>query len=109
MGIDLSNMFQGVQDAASQTWSDIQTTGVPALEATVEQYGAQQLQKMSNQSTQNANAGITAIQKRPVQPGSFASTFSSVFGGIGQTQVFQQYGLIILAGGAVVLYLIIRK
>lgn len=107
--MDLQSVFQDASTSFSQAVTDFSNTGVPALTASVEQYGAQQLQKLATQNQNAATAGVTAITKRPVAPGSFGATFGSMFGGIGQNVVFQQYGPLILIGGVLVVYLIIRK
>lgn len=107
--MDINQVFGDVSNAASSAWDDFTKTGAPALQASIEQYGAQELAKMAQKDTAAANAGVQSIAARPVVPGSFAATLGSVFGGIGQNVVVEQYWPFIVIGLLGVGYLIVRK
>jgi len=99
---DLSN-------AISSAWNQVTTTGIPAVIAAGEAYGATQLQGMAQANVASATAAAKAIMSSPgATTGSFAATLNGVFSQIAGNAVIKQYGLP-LAIGAIILFIVIRK
>lgn len=99
--MDLGNIWNQVTSAVGQGLDDLSKTAVPALEASLEQHAINILTDQKKAAQENLKNGIQEIQSRPVTPGSFADTFSSVV-----TEGFTSAnGIMILSAGAAILVL----
>ncbi len=110
MGIDFGKIFGDAQDAISDAWGHVTETGVPAVLAGIEQYGANQLSQMAQSHSQQAAAATQKVlQGPPPDPNSLLGSISNSFGQVFQTASVKQYAPWILVGGGVIALLILRK
>ncbi len=86
--MDFSNLFGGIKDQVDQAVTTAEQTGVPALEASLEKWGANTLSTMGDQSQAVVNTNVKSILNSPTTPGSFSSYLANAF----KSPVIQQYG-----------------
>lgn len=97
-----------ISNAISATWNQVTSTGVPAVLAAGEAYGAAQLNGMAQSNVVAATSATKAAMSGPsAAPGSFQASLSNVFSQIAGNAVLKQYGAYIVIG--VVAFIVIRK
>ena len=96
-------MDQG-KAALQKEYDDVVATGVPAIKAGLETWGAQVLTEQANASKAELKSAVVAISKNPPPaPGSIGESFSNLFKEVGGDVAGNKYGLWIVAGvGALV-------
>lgn len=94
MGLDFSELFGNAKDAISQAVEDVKNTGLPALEASLEKWGADKLNEMSKNSQGTVDQNVKEILNRPQDPNGIGAYISNTL----KTPVVQQYGGLMIAG-----------
>jgi hypothetical protein len=106
MGIDFNSIFGQVNDAVAQATADIRNVGVPALEASLEKWGADKLNEMAGQSQKKTDAAVKTVLARPTEPGGFGSYLANTM----QSPLIKQYGTPVAIGAAIlVLFFVMRR
>ena len=79
MGLDINwgDAFGNVKQAVNQGLSDLSKTAVPALQASLEQWGIDVLTKQHEATTKELEAGIKEVTGREAAPGSFGALFGA--------------------------------
>lgn len=95
----------------SSTWSDVTSSGVPAIIAGVENYASQQLSQNARQQAQQSQIAMQQVVSQPGPSNGVMASISKAFSDIGQNAAFKQYGPLILLSAAafVVIGLAIKK
>ena len=94
MGIDFNDLFGQAKNAIDQAFNDVKKTGVPALEASLEKWGADALNKMAQDSQKTVDANVKEILARPQDPNGLGAYLANTF----KSPVMQQYGGFIVVG-----------
>lgn len=102
MSSKVGDIFSGAYNSLQGSVSDIVSTGAPAVLASIEQYGAQQLAGMAQGNITQAQNAANAIAASP-SSSAFGATLSNITGSIAQNTFFKTYGTQCLIGLAVVL------
>ncbi len=105
--VDFSEIFGGLKDQAAKAFDDAKATGVPALEASLEKWGADSLQGMANQSQATVDTNVKEILNRPPATG-LGAYLSNTF----KSPLVQQYGgttIVAMVAVGVLALLIFKK
>lgn len=98
--MDFGQMFAGAEKSVSDTWGTITSTGVPAVLAGIEQYGANQLNSMAKDDASQAQTAAQNMmqngQPAPGVLGAIQNMFKSTFTGAAA----KQYGTWAIIGVA---------
>lgn len=84
----------------SQTWTDVTSTGVPAVIAGAENYAAQQLSQQAQQNQQAANAAAAQVVASSPPSTGIMKSIQDAFASVGASTAVKQYGGLMLAGVA---------
>ncbi len=104
--MDFNAIFGNIQDQISQATADVQNVGVPALEASLEKWGADKLTEMGKKSQAKTDVAVKQIIARPQDQGGIGSYLSSTI----KNPIVQQYGTPIAIGvTAIIVFFLIRK
>jgi len=98
-------LFDDVVDKVSSAATDFANTGAPALIAGYESYAATQLSSAAQANQAQATAALQEVVNRPGPSTGIAASVQSMFSSIGQNAVVKQYGVYILGGAAVLIFL----
>ncbi|MEO8839784.1 MAG: hypothetical protein ABI351_13870 [Herbaspirillum sp.] len=101
-----SDLFDKASAAVSSATDSVKTTGVPALEASLEQWGSTVLGTMSSDTQKQLNQTLATQPAAPA--GSFEAAFQSVLTNIGLNQGGGQI-LMLLAVAGIGGYLLLRR
>lgn len=107
MGIDWDSLWGQATEAVNKGLDDLQTVGVPALQAAAEQWGIQVLTAQHAQTTATLNQNVKELAARPSEEGSFGSYLADVFQNSGASAFGPQ--ILIGAVGVGILALLIFK
>ena len=102
MGLSLDELFGQVKDAVSQQVKQVEQVGVPAMQASLERWGAETLQKQANETQVKLNQTVQAMPKAP--PGSLGASIQDTIKNAGAAQT--AIPVIIVAG--LILFLVMR-
>ena len=108
MGLNFDELFGNVKNSVDQAVTDLKNVGLPAIETSLEKWGADALTKMSQQSQASVDQNLKEILARPQDPDGFGSYLTNTL----KSPVVQQYGGVIvgvLAGAALIGYFLFRK
>lgn len=107
MGIDWDSLWGQAQNAVNQGLTDLQNVGVPALQATAEQWAINVLTEQHAQTTQTLNQNVKEVLDRPSEEGSIGGYMAQFF----QQPVLQKYGphILIGVGGMIILGVILAR
>lgn len=98
MGIDFGAIFGNISNQVDKAWTDVKNTGVPAVEASLEKWGADTLSGMAKNSQATVDTNVKEILARPSDPNGLGAYLANTI----KSPVVQQYGGYILAAVAVV-------
>ncbi len=99
MDLNWEEMFGNAKQAVNQGLADISKTAVPALQASLEQWGISVLTEQHKKTTEELQAGIKEVTGREAAPGTFGAILSGEVKGA-SLAVYAPY---ILGGIAVIL------
>lgn len=107
MGIDWNSLWGKAQDAVDKGLDQVVKTGVPALQASLEKWGIEVLEKQHEATTAKLQEQVQAAVKEPAKPGTFGHAMQETIKGA----ALEQYGPMILLGigAAVAVGLFLRK
>lgn len=95
--MDFGNLFGDLQNQVDKAWQDVQKTGVPALEATLEQWGIDNLSVMKQQTQKTVDANVKEILNRPPATG-----LGKYLNDILKQPLEQNYGGLFIAGAVAI-------
>jgi len=104
--MDFQSLIDQAKQTISQSTDDLVKTGLPVLEASLEDQAIKQLTQQKNATQDQLNKNVAAIQARPSS--AFGDSMNSVLKNLG----LNQGGGMILAGVAavaVVMYFVMKK
>lgn len=94
MGIDFGKFFSDAGEKAQDALNDLVKVGKPALEASLEQWGIDVLQKELKQDQAELSAAVKEVTAKDPDPGTFGAALSATV----KNTVFENYGMHILIG-----------
>ena len=103
MGIDLGSLWGTASQAVSSATTTVEQIGVPALTASLEQWGANVLQTQATQTQATVNR---AVQNMPASP---PGSLSAAFGGVMQTAAISKFSVPIVIGVVAVAFLVMSR
>jgi len=87
MGIDFDQLFKDAGAKAQEAIDSAIKVGVPALQASAEQWGIDTLTAMQKEHSKDLSAAIKEVTKNDPAPGSFGAAFNATIkGSILETQ-----------------------
>lgn len=99
----LDQILGDASKAVEDAWGAVTTTGVPAVLAGVEEYGADLLRGLAQDHRQEATANAQVLmQGTGANAGGVMGAIQDAFQGIGQSAALKNYGPYIIAGIVVV-------
>lgn len=98
MGINFDDIFGNVQNSIDQAVSDAKETGLPMLQASLEQWGIDVLTKQHKETQATVDQNVKEILNRPQDPNGLGAYIASTL----KTPVVQQYGGLMIAGVVIV-------
>lgn len=101
--MNLDDLVSQAEDAIHSGVSQVETIGVPALEASAENWGANVLKQNADQTQASVNRAVASAPQ--AAPGSFMSYLSSSL----STGAATRYAIPILIGALVVGYLVLKE
>lgn len=106
MGFDFGDFFDQAGEKAQDALDDLVKVGVPTLQATLEQWGIDVLQRQNEQTQAQLNQAVADITKNDPPPGSLGAAFNTTI----QGTILQTHGglLIGVCAGLILLGLFLR-
>lgn len=111
MGFSISDLFGDAQKAVSNTVGTLEKTGVPAVLAGLEQYGADQLTSMAKANDAVAQQGVTDLLNSPSANSGIVTALKNAFSGVATSTVMKNYGgyIVMGIGGLLLVGLVIGR
>lgn len=94
MGIDFDSFFNEAGKKAEESLNDLVKVGVPVMQASLEQWGIDVLQKQNKATQQELNQAVKDVVAKDSTPGSFGAAVSATV----QGSILQTYGMEITLG-----------
>lgn len=107
MGIDWDDLWDSAKDKLEDTWEDVKKTGVPALQASAEQWALDVLNKQHEETKAALEAGVQDVMDRPAEQGTFGWYLQNEL--VGPLLKSQGGAIILVLGAAVTVGLLLRR
>lgn len=92
MGIDLDELWGQAKNAVESAWTDVEKVGVPALQASLEQWGIDTLSQMNRQTEATLNTNLKEVLNRPPGDG-----LGKYLNDALKTPIVENYGGVVIA------------
>lgn len=94
MDFDFGKFFDDAGEKAQAALGDLVKVGVPAVQASLEQWGIDVLKKQQEQTQSDLNTAVKDVMAQSPQPGSFGAALSTTIKGT----ILETHGLMIVLG-----------
>ena len=109
MGIDFDSLWGQAKDKVTEALEQAAAIGVPAIQGSLEQWGADVLSQQAKETNKTLQQNIQTVVNSPSSPpGSFGAALNATF----QNALWQNYGLYIvfgIIGVGIAGYIVLKK